>query len=1080
MKQLFTNFQRLKRRCCYVLLLISCLISSETFASKFANSIMITNVPPKVVTGTVNDQSGLPLPGANITVKGTNTIAIAGVDGKFAINVPEGHDILIISFMGFQTQEVNIASKKSIKVVLLEGGSTLNEVVIVGYGKQSRELMTTAVSKLDNAVLANVPYTNVASALQGTIPGIRVQTTSGMPGAAPRIVVRGGTSILNPNGATPLYIVDGVIRSNLSEIMADDIESIQVLKDAASTAIYGARGSNGVIIASTKSGKPGKFNINYSTSWSASEKNQIMEYASAKDYIYYSRLSIAATAIKTPGVLSRLTQAAAYGIGNDLTKTTAYTTQYLTPANQYKLNEGWESMPDPLDASKTIIFKDTKFQDLIYQTGISSKNYISASGGTDKTTFFAGFGYLSSQGIAIESDYKRFNLNLNGTVQATDKLGFYGRVLFGRNSQNTIANIANTFYRSASLPGSAKYMFEDGTMAPGQSNNLGNPDYYLKGKYALQGDNNYDNTTIAVGGKWDILPGLFFEPQFSMYSARSDSYDFQPTYLNGVLSTITSRVAHANYAKTTQYQGDGVLTYVKSLHSHNLEAKAGFSHYFVESYSQGSTGQGAATDLIPTLNASSTPTSVTGSKSIQVLEGFFSRINYDYEGKYLLSVNARYDGASNLGASYRYGFFPGVSAGWNMHKENFWKIFPANLLEFKIRTSYGVNGNISGLSAYTPQGSFVTSSIYGGSPAIQASIFPNPDLKWEQSKTFDVGFDAGLFNRRVNLTFDYYNRRTDDLLTTVPLPASSGFASVFTNNGSLQNKGLEAAIDVQLLPVKSNFKWSVSANAAYVKNKILKLPNNGVENNRQGGELLWDEKANAYIWKGGLQEGQAPGQLYNWRALGVYATDADAAKAPIDNTINLTNKTKYGGDVIYDDIDKNGILDARDKVYMGNIYPNWTGGFSNTFSYKSLSLVVRMDFTMGMTAFNYAKAFADGQLQGDALPSKDYIAKMWKKQGDITNTPRYMWQDQQGNITHNSNYFENADYLSLREVTLSYSLPASLLQKVKLHNVRLNLTGNNLHYFSKYTGTAIEEGTASDQGRYPNPRNFIFGANVTF
>ncbi|MBC7759575.1 MAG: TonB-dependent receptor [Phormidesmis sp. FL-bin-119] len=1084
MKLFFTKFHGLNKRCCNILLLIFCLLSSVAFAGGSANVANEPNVPPKTITGIINDQNGIPLPGVSIKVKDKSIGAVTDVNGKFTINVPEGSSVLVVSFIGFTTQEISIESRSSINVNLSESASKLDEVVIVGYGSQSREKLTTSISKLDTKVLENIPYTNLGSALQGNIAGLQVQSTSGQPGAAPRIVLRGGTSINNPNGAAPLYIIDGVIKgSGLNDINADDVESMQVLKDAASTAIYGARGSNGVIIVTTKSGKAGKTNVSYSYDISAANALRLQDYANARDYIYYGRLSVAAAAVKTPTFISRLTQANGLGTGNDLTKATGFTTQYLTPANQYKLNEGWESMQDPIDPTKTIIFQETNYQDLIYQTGISHNHNLNLSGGTEKATFNAGLGYLSGEGTAIETFYKRLSLNLNGSLKIKDNLNVNGRLLYTNRTNKTVANFANTFFRSASLPGTAKYQFEDGTIAPGQNSSIGNPDYFFRGPYAPKGDAGVEGVTMSLGSKWDIVKGLSFEPIVSLFRGSSDVYSFQPAaLLNGGSTLITTRNASSGYSKTTQYQADAVLTYIRTVaNKHNLEAKAGFSHYSRNNLSQSANGQGAVTDLIPTLNASALPTNVSGSISDLVIQGAFSRINYDYDGKYLLSLNARYDGASNLGATQKFGFFPGISVGWNVNKEEFWgKLLPENLIDLKLRASYGVNGNISGLGDFQSQGSYSVSGLYAGQGAIQASVIPNENLRWEESKTLDFGADIGLFDRRVSLIFDYYNRLTENLLTTVSLPASTGYTSVLTNLGSLQNKGYEIELGADLLPAKSAVKWNVSFNAGHTSRKIKKLPDNGIENNRVGGFYVYDRSRGDYAWLGGTQEGGRLGDIYAYRQLGVYATDADAAKGPLDLIVNTSNKTKYGGDAYFEDLDGNNIIDDRDRVYVGNPYPTWTGGFNNYISYKNLGLAIRTDFTTGNTIYNYPAVFGNGQLQGDALPFQSYIDKMWKMPGDITNTPRYVWQDQTQNFLRgNSTDYQKGDFLAIREVTLSYTLPSSLIRRAKLNNVRLNLTGNNLHYFTAHTGLVPEDG-GMDNGHYPIPRTFIFGANVTF
>lgn len=1035
------------------------------------------------VTGKVTNEDGEGLPGATVSVKGTTTSTLTQDDGGFMITVNNLNAILEISFVGLDKKEVPLSGKSTVDVVLSASKKgSLSEVVVVGYGTQTRDKLTTSVSKVDNKVLENTTYTNVASALQGAVAGLRVQTISGQPGQAPRIILRGGTSINNPNGAAPLYIVDGVIRSaGLDDINADDIESMQVLKDAASTAIYGARGSNGVIIVTTKSGKSGRTNISYSYNLASTQATRMMEYASAADYVKYGRLSIVAAAQKNPALASRNQQATGFGSGNNLTENTAYTTQYLTDDNAYLLQQGWQSIPDPLDETKTLIFKETIYQDLIYQTGYVHNHNINVSGGNERATFNAGIGYVSGEGTAISTSYKRLSLNANGSLKVRDNLTINSRLLYSNRANAAVASIANVFYRAASLPGTAKYQFEDGSMAPGQNRSLGNPHYHLIGPYAPKGENTIERLTMSVGGHWDIAKGLSFDPIVSINKNISDNYMFNPAYLNGVGALVTSRAASSSYRKETQYQADGILSYIKAFSGgHNLDVKVGFSHFQRNLLTLSANGQGAATDLVPTLNASPTPTAVNGTSSDLVIQGVFSRIDYDYKSKYLLSLNARYDGASNLGDEYKFGFFPGVSVGWNLHREKFWNALPAAFSGLKLRASYGVNGNISGLSDFQSQGDYSVTTRYNGASAILANVMPNAKLQWEESKTLDVGFDLGLFNRRINIIADYYVRNTENLLTSVSLPPSSGYASIVTNLGALRNRGYEIELQVGVLKPSSAVQWNISFNAGYTKAIIVKLPDNGIENNRIGGEYLYDADKKDYAWKGGLQEGGRIGDMYAYKLMGVYATDEEAANSGIvDNTLSAANKTLYGGDAYFLDVDGNKIIDSRDKIYMGNPYPVWTGGITNAVSYKNLTLFTRFDFTTGHTIYNYAALFADGQLQGDALPTKDYIDKMWKKPGDITNTPRYVWQNQTQNTRPNSYYYQRGDFLAIREISLAYTLPKSLVSRLKLSNIRVNVTGNNLYYFTGYDGPVPEEG-GQDNGHYPIPRVLSFGVNVSF
>lgn len=1041
------------------------------------------------ISGTITDSKGNGISGVTVTEKGGSASAITDANGSYSISITKRNGVLVFTSVGFNSQEVAIQNRNSINIMLDENVSKLDEVVVVGYGSQSRKKLTTSIAKLDTRVLENSIYTNVGTALQGNITGLQVQGTGGgQPGAAPRIILRGGTSIRDPNGAAPLYIVDGVIRPNgLNDINSSAIESIQVLKDAASTAIYGARGSNGVIIVTTKSGKLNKTRIGYSFNGSVAKPSRLLKYANAHDYIYYNRLGVQAAGYYRPTLLSRLTQANGSGTGNDLTNNTPFTTMYLTPANQHKLSEGWQSMPDPIDPTKTIIYKETNYQDLIYRDAITTDHYIDVAGGTDKATFYAGLGYVSSQGTATITSYKRLSFNLNGSYKVKDNLNITGRLQYSNRTQKTVASLANLFYRSASLPGTAKYRFEDGTIAPGQNSSIGNPDYYFKGQYAPRGETAFETITISLGAKWNILKNLAFEPILSVNRDDNPTYSFQPAaLLNGPGTLITTRNTTSRIDRNTQYQADGVLTYTNQFAGkNNVEAKVGFSHYYRQNTFLTGTGQNAVTDVISTLNASGTFTALSSSISPLAIQSLFSRINYDYDGKYLLSLNARYDGASNLGENKEFGFFPGVSVGWNIDRETFFQdLIPANLLQLKLRASYGINGNISGLTDFQPDGSYTTTGLYGGSSAIRAGDIPNQDLKWEQSKTFDIGVDIGLFNNKVSLIFDYYDRRTDDLLQTVNLPASSGFQSIFTNNGSLQNKGYEIELNIDVLPAKSNLQWTTSFNASHTSRKILKLPDNGVPNNRQGGFYVFDPSIGTYNWLGGTQEGGRLGDMYAYKQVGIYATDEEAARALPDMVAAFTKK--FGGDVEWADIDKDGVIDSEDRVYVGNPYPVWTGGFNNYFRYKGFGLNIRTDFTTGNTIYNYPAVIANSQAQGDALLLQSYLDKMWKKQGDVTTYSRYTWQDQSANIfrggvigTSSSVYYEKGDFLALREVSLSYTLPESLVRKAHLNNVRVNVSGSNLYYFTAFTGLNPEDG-GMDNGHYPISRTFALGVNVTF
>lgn len=1029
------------------------------------------------VAGQVTDATtGESLPGVNVLIMGTTSGTVTDLEGKYSIRTAEGSR-LRFTYLGYVTQEILITSQTTLNVGLRPDSQNLNEVLVIGFGEQSRETLTSSVSKVDQRVLENIPFANAAAAMQGTVSGVRVQTTSGQPGSAPRVIVRGGTSINDPNGAQPLYIIDGVIRNDMNDINADDIETFQVLKDAAATAIYGARASNGVVIITTKTGKAGKTLISYRYNIGMSEMWNQYDMASARDYIYFNRTGIQRLAMKNPAHLFRLNQPSGFGIGNNLKNNTAFTPQYLTPENEHKLNEGWQSMQDPVDPSKTIIFQETNWQDILFRNAYSQNHYIQVSGGSEKARFDMGVGYLSSEGVAIKTDFKRFTVRMNGDVEVNKKLSAYGRLNFTNSSDTQVFSETQIFQRALGLPPTAKLRYEDGTLAPGQNRSIGNPLYHLDRSEAFNATN---RLTMSAGANWEIRPGLTFEPMGSIYFVQGTNNNFQKSFFNTPTQFVDARPATFLNSLFWQKQFDGVFTYNKSVNSHTFQFKVGGSYFDRQNYSASAAGRGAASDLIPTLNASAEPTAVSSEQSQQRIIGFFGRVNYDFDKKYLFSFSARQDGASNLGANNFWGFFPGISGGWNLHKENFWRVAPSQISSLKLRASYGVNGNIGNLSDFHAQGLYSVGSRYNNAAAIQNSRMANQNLRWERSKTLDFGLDMGLFQNRVNLVFDYYNRVTDDLLTNLELPQSTGFSSILTNLGSLKNEGLELEVSATIIQ-KDNFSWNTSLVAAKNINTIIELPDNKNENNRIGGVFVFDPRTGQYVWKGGLQEGGRLGDMFAYQYLNVFSTDEEAKNAPLDLLVPGRNKQKFGGDVNWNDLDKNDTIDSRDRVYAGNIFPKFTGGFHNTINYKRLTLTVRTDFALGHTIYHLTRATFNGQFQGD-IGMLQETTQSWQNQGDQTAFPRYMWADQlaQNNSFRGSTFFhEKGDYLALREVTLSYNLPQSLIRPLKIPSVRVHFTGSNLHYFTNYTGLNPEEG-GTDSGRYPIPRSFLLGINVNF
>ncbi|WP_129745402.1 SusC/RagA family TonB-linked outer membrane protein [Flavobacterium anhuiense] len=1088
------------------------------------------NPVQKKVTGRVTNEKGESLPGVNIVAKGTSVSTQTDFDGNFAFEVPDNATTLIVTYIGLQDQEVAITGSP-LNIVLKEIGQQMNEVIVVGYGAQNRRTLSTAVSKLDKKVLENVPYSNVTQSLQGSVTGLVVKTSSGQPGKASNVIVRGGTSIDNPSGATPLYIVDGVIRSQIDDINSLDIASLQVLKDAAATSIYGARASNGVIIVTTNTGKSGKLKVTYNVSTQNSRIGKKYNFMDGGDYIKMQRLGLYNAAelaglSTTTGIarLGQLTGATPAGTGNNLENNTPFATLLKSNLSAETIStlqaKGWQEIADPLNANNTIMYKSTDWNDILFQDAITQSHTLGFSGGTDTGVFDLSLGYLKGDGITIFTGYQRFTSKLNASLKVADNFTINGRVLFSKASNNQVVANSVVFNRYLGNSPTTKLYLEDGTLAPGQNNINGNPLYQM-GK--VKGKNENDKLQMGVDGELRLAKDFTFTPAISLYSENQNDNTFQQAFLSGSSGLVdNTRTATRLSNQTYQVQYEGVFAYKKGWDNiGDFDAKLGVSKYDRTIKYFNASGKGSPSDLAQTLDSSPIPVSVYSNNTKLVLNSVFGRVNYDYKNRYFATASFRYDGSSSLGPDNRYGFFPGISAGWNMQEEKFWaNTMPKFFSSLKLRGSYGVNGNLGTLGDFQAGGLYAGTTnglpnSYNGQSAIINSQIANPGLKWEQSETINGGFDIGLNEDKIRIIGDFYNKLTSDLLTNLTLPSNSGFSTVLTNLGGLRSKGFELEVQANIYN-QNDWKVNVGANVSHNTNTIEKLPFNGNGNNRIGGTEIWDKKSGKYVYVGGLQEGQKIGNFYAHKQLYILSTqaEADAYNAKVHDT--YVTKTaanggnpegkKFAGDAVFEDTDNNGIIDSRDRQYMGNMFPTFVGGFNFDTSYKGFSLTVRTDYSLGATIYNEARARFLGQFQGNyGLLAES--AQAWQKEGDITDVPRYRWADQtnQNNLFRseasgaayntnmfqgNSRYYESGDYLCIREITFSYSFPKTLIEKASLTSLRLYVTGSNLYYFTKYKGLSpevqgIDGGSslglnaAGSTGTYPVPRNIILGLNIS-
>lgn len=1067
-----------------------------------------------VCKGVVKDPTGETVIGASVVVKGTTNGTITGLDGDFSLNNVNKGDIIEISFVGFTTQTFKWDGQDLI-VTLKEDTQTLEEVVVVGYGvKQKRSTMTTSISKMDNKVLENAAMSNAAQALQGSVSGLRVVNTSGAPGSAPSILLRGGAGI--KSASQPLVVVDGVVRS-MDDINPSDIESIQVLKDAASTAIYGARANSGVILVQTKKGKEGSAQVSYKFKGGINFARRGYEYMDAENYIKYGRLGYTYSKGKDIAGLDNMRgYGAVYGTNNP----DQFSIRYLD-GNENLLNEGWQKMTDPV-TGKEIVFKDygTTLKDEVYKDpAFTQDHYLSFTGGNEKGTFSSSLGYYSEDGTVKGTLYRRFSGTLNGNYKIFPFLNVKGGLNFTTSEapETYYDDPADLFERMQSIEPTWRPFFDDGSPNYGYGKRDGNPLYWLD---KLTNKNNTRRTTMNIGFDLEILKDkLYLRENSSLYYSDYTKETFDKEYRD-YWNVNTLRKASFTYNRTIQHQHSLQLEYTESFaDKHNLSAMLG-GEYFENQYMQfKGSGEGAAFDDIPTLNASGNAnmTAYSYREGYRIASGF-ARVTYDYNRKYLFTAVARYDGISKL-SDNRWGFFPGVSAGWNLHEEDFYK--DTKLVDIistvKPRISYGINGNVNGIGVYDVYGLYGQwsgTNKYNGSSGLLNTSVINSALRWEKSKSFEVGLDLGFLNNRFNLILDYYNRTTSDLLTDVNLPSYTGFDSYKTNLGTLRNSGFEVEGNLNLITNPNGFNWDFSFNASYVYNKIIKLPYNGNENNRQGGSQVWDPDQNKVVWVGGYQEGQTMGDIYAYKQLKVLR-DQNEVKELAGNYMDMVaglygpnvseaDRKKYGltkpieeGDVLWADLNGDNIIDELDRLKVGNIYPKWTGGFSTTLSYKNLSLYGRFDFAVGHTILNMVSMRSLGQSVGFKNIISDGL-NSWTESNRDTDIPKLYYDDSSnkknfyrsttgGDITSVDNrssiMYEKGDYLALRELTLSWKLPSKWISKAHMTNASIYVTGQNLFYITGYSGTSPEAPLVYpgvDTGRYPTPRTVLLGVNVSF
>ncbi|MGD9557829.1 MAG: SusC/RagA family TonB-linked outer membrane protein, partial [Mangrovibacterium sp.] len=998
------------------------------------------------ISGRVTDAGNQPLPGVTIVVKGTSQGTVTGTDGDYSLANIQPDAILVFSFVGMKTREVEVGGRRTIHVRMEEETVGLEEVIAVGYGYQKKRDVSGSISSVRGENIMNTPVKDVMSVLQGRASGVQVVSNSGAPGDGMSVTVRGQSSL--NSGNDPLYVIDGVPVETtslsmlngweshglnpLADINPRDIESMEVLKDGASTAIYGSRAANGVILITTKRGAEGTAQVSFNLSTGISQITRKLGVLNASQWRQV--------------ILDTYKNLDAY---NNAVKPT---------------EPHWTA----IDSLNPMNSGDVDWQSVMYRTARQTQADFSVLGGTKASKYSFSTSYLDQDGIILASNYKRITSRLNADFAVSEKMNIGYSLSFSHGANNRInagGTGNNSLVQSILVrPPVYSLTYPDGS-----------PIYYFNGKrnpVGLAEEATHLNTTNRLIGnqylEYEILEGLKFKTNVSLDFISMKEDEFYPTTIDYRAGYNTGAVRATS---NLTWANENYLTYIKSFNGiHNFSALAGFSQQEWKLETTGLNGMYFASDNIRTLNGAGTISNQAVNTTIgHSLVSFFSRVSYDYKGKYLLQANMRADGSSRFGKDNRFGYFPSASVAWRFSDETLFK-GSEFLNDGKIRFSVGQTGN-EAIGNYTSQGEFALGTNYLTNSGASPTVMPNAGLTWETTTQYNAGIDLTLFDSRLSLSADAYLKNTSDLLFAVPIPETTGFGYITQNIGDIRNKGLEFSLTT--VNFKGKFKWNTSLNIGLNRNKIVTLPE----------EVL----TNGYIQNGTyhiLKEGESIGTFYGWKFLGVYSRDEDNVNQVKNGSSN--GKLFRGGDPIWEDMNGDHIIDANDKQIIGNAQPDFTGGFNNDFSYRNFSLNVFFQFSYGNDIYSNLDmmrnwVFAYNNVSTEAL-------NRWRKQGDVTNYPRPIRNDPLGNEYNrvSSRWVKDGSYLRLKNVTLSYDVPAKLVNKVKINGLKVYVTGENLltwtHYdaydpeVSSYSGLQI----GVDDGSYPQSRTVIFGLNLKF
>ncbi|MFP4448596.1 MAG: TonB-dependent receptor [Bacteroidales bacterium] len=969
---------------------------------KTVKSPSVIDQQDRKVSGTVVNEEGVPLPGVNITIKGTNKGVTTDADGKFTIEIEDESVVLVFSFVGYQEKELSVEENEKINVTLESKLEKLDEVVVIGYGSSSRKLLSSSVTSVNSAQIEDAVASGIQEAIQGKSSGVQINRNSGTPGASISMNIRGKSSI--SAGTQPLYVVDGVpITSGdysqismegqgidaIGDLDPNDIESISILKDASASAIYGARAGNGVVLIETKSGKEGKTTISFNSYYGIQEVNNKLDMMNADEWKNY--------------------------------------VETFDP-----------DFVEDLDPDV-----NTNWQENVFRLAPVANSELSMRGGNAKTTYYLSGRYFKETGVVLGSDYDKMSGRLNLDHQITDWFKIGARVSNAYTDNDRIRgdqSINGVIPNAISKPPVYRVKDELGNYL--QEGFWDNP--VAIGNEVLNNASSFRNIS-NIFGEVDITENLSFKNQWGVDIYNLDERRFEPSIVKS--ASEENGVASDASTKVEKYTQQSTFSYMKTIGEHNLDVLLGYSFEKINEKWNSMSAIDFPSDELQYITSAGKVESSSSNAFEEGLQSFFGRFKYNYDNKYLFSFSLRRDGSSRFGENNKYATLPAASLAWRMGEEDFMSNLNS-IDEFKVKLSYGLTGNDK-IGAFRYLNLYSSGYNYNSKAGIIPTQMPNPDLKWETTHNYNFGIDLAMFEEKIMFSTDVYYNKTTDLLLNRPLPGSSGFTSVSSNVGALENKGLE--ISINTTNFDSDFKWTSDFNLSFNRNKILELYNDQpiTEVGRGNNAAIVGEPISVFFMH---------------ESLGVDPST---------------------GELILNDVNEDGKITEEDRKVVGNPNPDFTGGLTNSFNYRNFDMKIFLEFAYGNDIFNGTRQYAESMKFGTSDNQLATIKDRWKQPGDETYIPKHNGENNLSPLS--SHYIEDGSYLRIRQVSLGYNLAESFLEKY-VNSARIYFKVENLMTFTPYSGMDPEVnysgvGTlraGTDFFTYPQVRTYILGLSLNF